>query len=247
MRKLWPITLAACLCGFTPETSDVSGWQFVRSLPIDAPLHGVGTAHAPLPVGHGETSLRFEVRPGDCSRGKHGWNDCDRDRERTELKQKGYQHHGETWWYGFSLYVPKDHIDIWPAKLSFAQFHQEGAKPAIMFKNHKGGLWLDIHDDKRTIKLIELIPASRLAGRWHDVELEIRWSRENDGYIRAWVEGVPAAQYDGATMNAEKVYFKFGLYRSHLKRNPRAAEIRSLAYFDNVARARSRNGLRPSN
>lgn len=239
MRATAIIVCAVLLCGFTPEPEDISGWSFVRSLPIGAPLHGVGTAHTPLPVRTGASSLRFEVRPGDCSRAKHGWDDCKKDRERTELKQTGYQHHGETWWYGFSLLVPQGHKNIWPAKLSFAQFHQEGAKPVVMFQNHKGGLWLDIHDARRTIKLIKLIPQSQLAGRWHDVVLQIRWSRESDGFIRAWVGGRKVASFEGATMSAEQVYFKFGLYRSHLKRNKEAQNVRHRAYFDRLVRGKS--------
>jgi hypothetical protein len=243
MRRLVVILCAALLCGCTSESEDVSGWSFVRSLPIGAPLHGVGTAHAPLPVRTGTSSLRFEVRPGDCSRGKHGWDDCKKGRERTELKQTSYQYHGETWWYGFSLYVPRGHKNVWPAKLSFAQFHQEGAKPVIMFQNHKGGLWLDIHDADRTIELIELVPQSELAGRWHDLILQIKWSRDSDGFIRAWIGGKTAADFTGKTMSAEQVYFKFGLYRSHLERNRGARNVTHRAYFDGLVRAKSRNGV----
>ena len=245
MRWLALILCAVSVCGFRPEPDDVRGWQFVRSLPIGAPLHGVGTAHAPLPVRQGASSIRFQVRPGDCSRGRHGWDDCTKNRERTELKQAGYQHSGETWWYGFSLFVPEGHKAIWPAKLSFAQFHQEGAKPAIMFQNHHGGLWLDIHDANGTFKQVELVPARQLRGRWQDIELQIRWSPKTDGFIRAWVNNRQLADYSGPTMTAQQVYFKFGIYRSHLERNPRASAVTNTAYFDNVARAKSRAGIQP--
>ncbi len=234
------IICASALCGFSPEGDDVSGWRFVRSLPINAPLHGVGTAHPPLPVRSGGSSLRFEVRPGDCSRGKHGWDDCENDRQRTEMKQAGYQRHGETWWHAFSLYVPETHQNVWPAKLSFAQFHQEGAKPVIMFQNHKGGLWLDIHDADRTIRLSRLIDASDLRGRWHDIVMQARWSRQADGFVRIWVGGQKRADYLGPTMTAEKVYFKFGLYRSHLGRNAKVGSVTHTAYFDHVVRGRTR-------
>ena len=232
---------------FYPGNGDVSGWSFVRSLPIGASLHGVGTAHEPLPVRTGGTSLRFELRPGDCSRGKHGWDDCRKDRERVEIKQTDYQHHGEAWWYGFSIYLPESHQNIWPAKLSFAQFHQEGAKPAIMLQNHKGGLWLDIHDAQRTVRLDQLISADKMRNHWHDVVLQIRWSRDSDGFVRAWISGRKVADYRGQTMNAEKVYFKFGLYRSHLKRNPRSRQITHLAYFDRVVRGKTQDAVWPLN
>lgn len=238
MRITRLTAIAVLACGFTAEPLDISGWTFTRSLPLGASVHGVGTAHAPLPARSGETSIRFHVRPGDCSAGKHGWDDCKKDRERAELKQTDYQHHGETWWYGFSMFVPLSHRPIWPAKLSFAQFHQEGAKPALMLQNHKGGLWLDIHDARRTVKLLPLIAAQDFAGRWHDISLQVRWSRRSDGFIRAFVDGKPAASFDGPTMSAGKIYFKFGLYRSHLNRNQKSREISHMVYFDNVVRSR---------
>ncbi len=240
MRLLLLIICAAILGGFTPHDEDVSGWKFVRSLPVGAPLHGVAVAHAPLPARYGATSLRFEVRPGDCSRAKYGWDDCRTDRERSELKQTGYQYHGETWRYAFSLYVPKAHRNIWPAKLSFAQFHQEGAKPVIMFQNQDGGLWLDIHNSFRTIKLSKLIAAPQLRGRWSDIIMQVRWSRKSDGFIRVWVGDRQAASYHGANMTEDKVYFKFGLYRSHVSRNQHSRDVTHTAYFDNVVRARIR-------
>ncbi len=230
--------LAALACGFTAEPDDISGWTFTRSLPLGAKVHGVGTAHAPLPVRSGETSIRFHVRPGDCSAGKHGWDDCANDRERAELKQAGYQYHGETWRYRFDIFVPGGHRVIWPAKLAFAQFHQEGARPAIMLQNHKGGLWLDVHDGEGTVELLPLIPNDEFAGRWHEVALQVHWSRNDDGFVRAFIGGRPVARFDGPTMSAQKVYFKFGVYRSHLNRNAKAKEVSHTVYFDTVTRTR---------
>jgi hypothetical protein len=238
MRRILMLAAIVALCGFTPGEDDVAGWTFVRSLPVGAAERGVSLARAPEPVRQGETAVRFTVEPGDCSRGKHGWDDCAEDRERAELKQRDYQRQGETWWYGFSLYLPEDFRNIWPAKVAFAQFHQEGAKPALMFQNDRDGLWLDIHDARGTARMIELIPDADLRGRWHDVVLNIAWSMTANGFVRIWVDGNQRAHYRGPTMTAEKVYFKFGLYRSHLSR---AAEAPAqTVYFDAVRRGTSR-------
>ncbi len=239
----WPtlLLLIPILCGFTPEPEDVSGWTFTRSLPIDASLHGVGIAEAPLPVRDGKSSIRFQVRPGDCSRGRHGWNDCERDRERTELKQRDYQRQNETMWYAFSMFVPSDHVNVWPAKLNFAQFHQKGGKPAIMLRNYKGGLWLDIRQNRKTVALKQLLTAERLHGRWHDITLNIHWSRYANGFVRAWVGSRQVADYRGPTMDRDQVYFKFGLYRSYISRNPVTATATHTVYFDRVVRGRTHN------
>lgn len=226
------------------EGENVAGWHFVRSLPVGAWPQGVATATAPEPVRDGKTSLRFTVRPGDCSKGRHdGWNDCKTGRERAELKQTGYQHAGETWWYGFWLYVPAGFRNIWPAKVSFAQFHQEGAKPAIMFQNDRGGLWLDVHGPHGTVAKLPLIATKHLRGRWHDIVAHVHWSRGLDGFIAVDVDGAEAARWRGATMWARDVYFKFGLYRSHLERNPDGSRVTQSVYFDRIRRARGRGGL----
>jgi len=226
------------------QPDDIAGWQFVRSLPVGASPSGVAIVTAPEPVRDGMTALRFTVRPGDCSAGHNeGWNDCATNRERAELKQTDYQHQGETWWYGFSLYVPVGFRNIWPAKVAFAQFHQEGAKPALMFQNNKGGLWLDIHDSHGTVAKLPLIARQDLRGRWHDIVLNVHWSRGDDGLIVVAVDGGAAVRWLGPTMLARDVYFKFGLYRSHLDRNPPGAEATQTVYFDRIVRAAGQGKL----
>ncbi len=232
---------AAALIG---EGENVAGWHFVRSLPVGAARHGVETVRPPQPVRDGATSLRFEVRPGDCSKARNGgWNDCETGRERAELKETGYQHAGETWWYSFSLYVPAGFRNIWPAKVSFAQFHQEGAKPALMFQNDMGGLWLDIHGPHGTVAKLPLIAEENLRGQWHDIVANVHWSPGSDGFMVVDVDGSEAARWRGPTMWARDVYFKFGLYRSHLERNPAGSHVTQTVYFDRIRRARRREGL----
>jgi len=44
--------------------------------------HGYQIVNAPVRAG--QESQRFEVRPGDCGKSKT-WNDCETDRERSEI------------------------------------------------------------------------------------------------------------------------------------------------------------------
>ena len=86
------------------------------------------------PVRAGEKSIRFEVRPGDCGKDADGkWNDCKKDRERHELSGKPMSN--GTWWYTWSIYIPKDHIFISPSTLIIGQFHQWNNHVIWMFKN----------------------------------------------------------------------------------------------------------------
>jgi len=59
-------------------------------------------------------------------------------------------------------------------------------------------------------------------GAWHDMTMEVKWSLNNDGYIRLWHNGVPqvlkggSTTWTGQTMNpgTTQIYYKEGLYRS---------------------------------
>ena len=89
------------------------------------------------PVRLGNKSIRFEVRPGDCSQSKGGYDDCKMDAERHELS--GLRTSGGTWWYMWSIYFPEDHFNGYPTFVTLGQFHQDGKKydyPPWMFTNY---------------------------------------------------------------------------------------------------------------
>jgi len=147
------------------------------------------TGLAPVPVVE-----RFEVRPGDCAE-----IDCKTDRERSELREEGYPNkEGETWWYGWSIFVPPGYTNIYPTKVALGQFHQRDGKPAFMFQNHKGGLWLDNQIGNRYYNLIS---ENDLRGRWHKIEVNVRWSRSGKGFFKVWVNGEQKVNIKGTTMS----------------------------------------------
>lgn len=239
MRRL-AIALAVCLA-WPPAAAgeeNFTGWRFVRSLPLGARKAALSRVFPPHPVRSGASSLLVQVRPGDCARGKRGQNDCTRDRERVELKQVGdYQHPGERWAYGLSLFLPGDFTNLWPVKVYFAQFHQEGARPAVMLANDRGGLWLIVRA-RRPFRRYRLLAREQLRGRWLDLSLKIAWSRGDDGRIDVWLNGRKIVADRGANASAEDIYFKFGLYRAFVSRNPRAGNVSQTAYFDAIWRQR---------
>ncbi len=113
--------------------SSGSGWNFRRSLPTGAKRRTYRLVSAPdYPVRYGKKSERFEVRPGDCtsSKWKGGWNDCKKDRERSELEQiksescpvpycAPWQRQGDEYWYRWSIYIPEGHQNIFHTKLAY--------------------------------------------------------------------------------------------------------------------------------
>ena len=161
---------------------------------------------------------RFEVRPGDCT-AQYGYDDCENDRERSELSQKkdSYIINGSTEWYGWYIFVPKGHKFLGPTKVYMGQFHQKGAKPAWMFVNHKGGYWLDNHVGKK-YKFAELLDKKELIGKWNRIEINAKWSDEEDGFFKVWVNGKLKCDFVGVTASVSRLYFKYGLYRTYISR-----------------------------
>lgn len=234
--------LAACRNAGAVDRGDFG--PFARSLNTTS----YGYAVVPDPTGSAPTPEveRFEVRPGDCG-ANSGWNDCATDRERSELGEKGTET-GEAW-YGWSLYVPADTVNVYPTKVDLGQFHQHGAHVIWMFQNDAGGYHLDRHVPKPAKMYVELIPKGGLRGRWHRIEVNARWTSGPDGFFRVWVDGVKKADYRGQTCTTCTVYFKYGLYRSFLSRYERAKgtdEVPAqVVYYANVRRSDTREGLAP--
>lgn len=233
MPLLWPILISAFLAqgaGLADSSGQYAGFR--RSLGAKS-SHGYKRVLAPEPVREGEISERFELRSGDCTATPE-WNDCANDRERSELTQQPpYSLPGQEYWYSFSLYVPETYKNIFPVKVALGQFHQRGAKsPPLMFQNGEGGYWLDLNQIKEKPRL--LIAEKQLRGRWQDILVNARWSKNKDGFLRVWVNGEQKFSRDGANIAQEgPIFFKYGIYRSFLSRK-KEKHPDQVVYFDAV-------------
>jgi len=208
--------------------------------------HGYQVVDDPTGLAPTAKIERFEVRPGDCA-SDPGWSDCKNDRERSELsQQKPREMPGSSHWYGWSIYFPKDYVSVAPTKVALGQFHQTDAHVVWMFQETPGGYFLDDQVTGYTRRYHELVSAENLRGKWHRVEVNVRWTNKDDGFFRVWVNGEEKVNYVGPTMTKNDVYFKYGLYRTFVSRyeqshkNPIPAQV---VYFSNVRRASSRVGL----
>lgn len=186
------------------------------------------TGNAPSPVVE-----RFEVRSGDCFE-THDWSDCKNDRERSELMEPGAPNkEGKTFWYGWSLYVPEEFPNVYPTKVAIAQFHQRPnpRKPAWMFQNHTGGLW--INRQLGSDEYVKLIDDADLRGKWHKFVLHVHWSKKRDGFFKIWVNDELKYEHKGRTMSKPIAFFKYGIYRSFLSRSGGNVPTQ-IVYFSNV-------------
>ena len=255
MRHAAPITLALLLAGAPPSQAGVtlprdvaSGWNFDLSLkrgfkPWGYTIVSAADGH---PVRSGAQSIRFEVRPGDCGSNSAGHSDCTTDRERHELVQIGRtQKEGDDWWYGWSIYVPEEYPNVFPAKVALAQFHQH---PQViwMFRNGDGGYHVNRQNDLgRGYGFDPILSDAELRGRWNDILVHVQWTHKDTGSFRVWVNGKPAYDYTGPTMGKNTtVYFKFGIYRALVSKYKQRYGVTALpkqvVYFDEVRRGRTR-------
>lgn len=189
---------------------------------------------------------KFEVRPGDCS-GDGGWSDCDNDRERSELSGPKDNYRGTEYWYGWSLYIPQDYPNIYPTKTALGQFHQKDGPPAFMFQNYGGGYWID-RNFGYTTNQFQLISEEDLKGKWHRIEVHAKWHNA-DGFFIIYVDGVEKWKFEGQTISEQAVLFKYGVYRTFMTRYKSRYGVDEVpsqtAYFSNVKRANTREGLLP--
>jgi hypothetical protein len=238
--------------------------QFKRSL--NNTFYGYRVVKDPTGKAPTEHVEIFEVRNGDCASDGH-WSDCANDRERSELSGSKDNYPGSEFWYGWYIYVPRNYVNIYPTKTALGQFHQKSSHPVWMFQNSNGGLYLDQQVHGSTEKYYKLLDKDELRGKWHQIKLHIKWSRNNDGFFYVWVNGKQKVKYNGQTMDASQVYFKYGVYRSFLRRYkaekqsewlmslPKNAEIpdyenipkvkvpTQIVYYSNVRRSNDEAGL----
>ena len=236
------LTLAAALLAapaFAGEKGDFA--RFERSL--SSTPHGYQRVEDPTGAAPTPKVERFEVRAGECE-ANGAWSDCRSDRERSELAEFDNRSlEGAEAWYGFSFYLPPDWPNVWPTKTVIAQWHQEWRHVVWMILNQHGSLVLDNQSGGSSRERIELIPADELRGRWHRIEFHAKWSTRKDGLIRLYLNGDLKVERTGPNMTDDKVYFKYGVYRSFISRHGHPVPTQ-IAYFANVSKAESREGLK---
>ena len=192
------------------------------------------------PVRLGKESLRFEVRNGDS----WGW-DVNNDRERVELIICCAN---KTTWNAWSVYFPNDFKIIFPAKNAMGQFHSDGDNPPpFMFQNQGsprgkegGGYWIEadesIGGDNIPVKLLD---KNEVLGTWNDILVNAKWTHNEDGFFKVWINGKLSYYYKGTTqIKGDRIEHHLGIYRSYLSRRP-GPEPTQIAYYDEMRYARS--------
>lgn len=250
MHQIFKIVLvlgaAASLSAFQTSSYDgnVHGLTLKKSLVAPHATYGVQVVNKSdgHPVRDGDSSIRFEVRAGDCGR-TSDWDDCKNDRERAELSSTNL---GGEQWVHWSIYLTENFQSIFPAKSALAQFHIRGSSmPVFMFQNSTGGYIVDnsMTNDGETLEQRKLFSDTEMNGKWNDILVHVKWSRNKEqGFFHVYVNGedMPRYTWFGPTSRNHGIpYFKFGVYRTFMSRrsgpDPTPTQV---AYYDNVVASR---------
>ena len=244
--QMWvSLTFSADLEGVAPSLDRGDFSLFTRTLNIQP--HGYKLINDPTGSAPANKIEQFEVRNGDCHF-NNSWNDCKKDRERSEVRERGIlTAEGSKAWYGWYFYVPDNWPNVYPTKTVLGQFHQQDSHPVWMFLNIRGGLALDDHSTGRSSRVVELIPEKDFVGQWHRIEMHVKWKTNKKGFLKIWINGKKKFDYKGITMTAKKVYFRYGVYRSFVSRYKEFAQTKKVpkqrALFANVRKSKKRTGL----
>lgn len=204
--------------------------------------------------------FRFHVDKDDCGE-RNGFNDCEHDRERAELtnladKLPLNQQPPGGMRYKARIYFPNtfEHPRGGMGVTVF-QIKVPGSHPALdLFLRDSGDLRvkmdhaykLDRWDSKQSkSRQPVIIPANRLKGRWHDIDITAYWADDKRGNVSISVNGKRVFSYKGANaIGADAVYVKHGVYRWDVDKDPNRKGTEVLFRDVSVSPASGNSSLR---
>jgi hypothetical protein len=176
-------------------------------------------------VKSGLSALKITLNPGDQIDDEKGTI-----LERSEIMEKRKQFilEDSVYEYEFSLLLPED-FPIVPTRLVIAQWKQECKSdncdpdnPIIALRYASGELNITLQTEPEKIVLYSL--NDNIRNQWLDFKFKICFSRQQHGFIIAYLNGQKIIDYFGITAYTEKYgyrfpghfYFKTGLYRDKM-------------------------------
>jgi len=226
-----------------PEDIGWGAWEFMRKHDEGWEDYGcsIVTATAGYPVRTGNHALRFEIRDGDCTWWSEasvpdGFNDCENDRSRFELAERGGTRSGVSMWYGYSVYMATDvKVGTNNDTITFlGQFKSDlNYYSGEAFPN---GFGYRIQDGKGGIPVQEEVIEQ--IGVWVDVAIYHEWSPTDDGVTDVYINGTKEGTYTGINSDGGENSFHFGIYNSFISQC-NCVMPTQVVYFDNIVRGNS--------
>lgn len=174
----------------------------------------------------GERAAMLQVKHGDQIEEEIGTRF-----ERAELREAKnlISNENRNYSYKFSLMIPEGFPET-ETRLVIAQWKQkcrlencDPDNPVIAVRYESGQLFITLQTDKKRQELYR--NGNSVLNQWLDFRFDVRFSRNDDGVLRVWLNNQQIINFSGITAYAEKFgypepnefYFKTGLYRDTMK------------------------------
>lgn len=209
-----------------------TSWEDGNVVPVNAGTETTTTYGQDISTDYvrsGSHSCRFEVHDSDP---KYGGGV--RSEQKTDMIFDQTQ--GDVAWIGYSIYYPSNMVNT-PQEEMIGQCMQTTSSgsysPALGFKN-EGDFSLRCYVRQGSRDVIKNLPAfSFPKGEWVDFVWNIKFSLNNDGYIKGWCNGELKVDYSGKVgYPGSKINFKWGIYPGW-KSGPNGQSPR-IIYWDNL-------------
>jgi hypothetical protein len=150
--------------------------------------------------------------------------------ERAELKEsrKLFSNENFNYSYSFSIFLPPD-FPMVATRLVIAQWKQDCQSvdcnpdnPVIALRYALGEFFVTLQVGPNLTVLYS--QKESILNQWQDFKFHIRFSRNHNGGIKAWLNGKQIVDFEGVTAYSKtfgypipgKFYFKIGLYRDQM-------------------------------
>ncbi|HUF80698.1 MAG TPA: heparin lyase I family protein [Burkholderiales bacterium] len=168
---------------------------------------------------HGKKGVLLHTEPGDS----HVNGSRMRERNDLALSQTATDcHEGREQWWAHSILFPNDFVV--PQSGVVANFHHSGSTGQANFQirvkattvlSFEGAGGLTVATNSRSPGRYHASIGPLVRNRWYDFVYHVKWSSESDGFMYAWVNGVPKLAHRGPTLYAgQGCYFKLANYHT---------------------------------
>ena len=206
------------------------------------------------PVFDGTQSVRFEVRPGDCTAPNYtSISDCVNDRSRSEIDtadQNSGVHppstQGQIITYEYRVYIPTQPL-IRPASakgvsntvlMVLTQLRNTHTSDALAFLciDETGGLYLQTHEGFSWTPLQKVTIDTKPQDKWIKMKYVVKSTSASDGYVKIYVNDALVINETRATLpDATKAQMlKIGIYNSFLSAAAQPWQTQ-VVYFDGIS------------
>ena len=201
------------------------------------------------PVFDGNQSVRFEVRPGDCTAPNYtSISDCVNDRSRSEIDtadQNSGVHppstQGQIITYEYRVYIPTQPL-IRPAGSSvlmvLTQLRNTHTSDALAYLcvDAAGGLYLQTHEGFSWLPLQKVTIDTKPQDKWIKMKYVVKSTSASDGYVKIYVNDALVINETRATLpDADQTQMlKIGIYNSFLSAAAQPWQTQ-VVYFDGIS------------